>query len=255
MARIVENYSELNEKYNVLDKKRNTLYFFMAIPSAVVILCFLCIYNGYETMFLMSLMRMSLVVGFFIWLICGILLKVDEKEYHILKSGVEGEKRVINILSRLPDHYIVVHNVVVNYDGQMNELDFVVIGNNGVFVIENKNNSGTIEGDAKAPELLQSKNFRIKKFRNPIKQVGMQTYRLRGLFNKFGINQWIQPIVYFSNPEARVNIRNCEIPIFTALDIKNNDIINFIITYVGSNISESNKQKIISAIARPNYQQ
>lgn len=255
MARIIENYSALNEKYKALDKKRNRICFLMAIPIAVVVLCFLCIYNGYGTMFLASAMRISLVVGFFIWLICGILLKVDEKEYNILKSGVDGEKRVTKVLSRLPDNYTVVHNVIVDYDGQMNELDFVVVGHNGVFVIENKNNSGTIKGDARYPELSQSKKFRRKMFRNPVKQVGIQVYRLKGLFNILGINQWIQPVVYFSNPEARVKINNCSIPIFTASDRKCNDIVNFIITYRSkNNISEIDEKKIISSIVYHSYQ-
>ena len=246
MAKIIENYSELTNDYKAMDRKVTALTFFVVLGYVLVAF--------YAIMIFTRNFSFEFAAAVIIYMgitkqIIKPMLKKAQNECNIIESGISGESRVQNRLSALPDSYTVIHNIVVDYDGQKNELDFVVVGPNGVFVIENKNNGGYIYGDAKDNQLSQQKNYGTKTFRNPVKQVGMQTYRLRGLFNKLGINQWIQPVVYFSNPEAQVSISNCEIPVFTTSDLFNDSIVKYITEYNnGRTVSPLAKTAIVSAL-------
>lgn len=246
MAKIIENYSELTNDYKAMDKKVTALTFFVALNYVLLAGWFLLILSrviSFEYFAVLAIYTMITKT------IIKPMISNAKNERDIIESGISGESRVQSRLSALPDSYTVIHNVVVDYDGQKNELDFVVVGSNGVFVIENKNNGGYIYGDAKDNQLSQQKNYGTKTFRNPVKQVGMQTYRLRGLFNKLGINQWIQPVVYFSNPEAQVSISNCEIPVFTTSDLFNDSIVKYITEYNnGRTVSPLAKTAIVSAL-------
>lgn len=246
MAKIIENYSELTHDYKRINRKVIVLNFLSALSCILVAGCVVFITWRKVSIEYFVLTAVYTIITKHI--IAPMILKATN-ERNIIESGISGETAVQNRLSALPDDYTVIHNVVVDYDGQKKELDFVVVGPNGVFIIENKNNSGYIYGDARSNQLTQNKNYSTKTFRNPVKQVSMQTYRLRGLFNKLGINQWIQPVVYFSNSDAQVNILNCDIPVFTTSDLYQQGIIKYITEYKnGKAVSPIAKAAIVSAL-------
>ncbi|MEM4704061.1 MAG: nuclease-related domain-containing protein [Candidatus Bathyarchaeia archaeon] len=62
--------------------------------------------------------------------------------------GAEGEETVAKHLSLLGDPYQVIHDVVL--PNMRGNIDHIVLGPNGVFVIETKNNNGfiTCNGDS-----------------------------------------------------------------------------------------------------------
>ena len=68
-----------------------------------------------------------------------------DKERESMQKGAAGEKAVARILSRLPDEYRVVNDVRTS----AGNLDHVVIGPTGVFVVETKNWRGIIAADGK----------------------------------------------------------------------------------------------------------
>jgi hypothetical protein len=67
-----------------------------------------------------------------------ILFKVSIRRCWFL--GRKGESKVTETLKSLPDDYVVLNNIVLP-DSKGN-VDHVLIGPNGVFVIETKNYSG-----------------------------------------------------------------------------------------------------------------
>ncbi|HTL15773.1 MAG TPA: nuclease-related domain-containing protein, partial [Patescibacteria group bacterium] len=68
-----------------------------------------------------------------------------------LQSGARGEKHVGAILSRLPEAFCVINDLATGHGN----LDHVVVGPTGVFVIETKNWRGEISEDGKG-ELIQN---------------------------------------------------------------------------------------------------
>lgn len=83
------------------------------------------------------------------WLLWVIIIIV--LTYRILKpkiKGFMGEKTVSAILSMLDkEKYMLINDVMVEYNGKTSQIDHVVISNYGVFVIETKNYKGWIYGD------------------------------------------------------------------------------------------------------------
>lgn len=133
------------------------------------------------------------------------------REQEVLAAGIEGESDMAELLSCLPDSYCVYRDLTIPYDGKTSEVDTIVVGPTGVFVIEVKNHRGRICGDAADKDWIQHKVGRggtpyQKTFYSPLKQVGTHVYRVAGLLRKSGIGVYVIGLVYFANEEADVQI-------------------------------------------------
>ena len=89
--------------------------------------------------------------------------------------GQPGEEKVSNFLAQnLPDGYVILNSPRLYYHGATFDIDHVVIGPNGVFVIETKNMQGTIQGGIMG-NWVQERNrtgkYRKVKIGNPANQV------------------------------------------------------------------------------------
>ena len=99
--------------------------------------------------------------------------------------GNVGEARVHNTLTRLPDEYVMLDDVVLKTDRGTTQIDHIVVSKYGVFAIETKNYRGEIYGDDNRLEWTQIivTNVRYRKkwyktysyvtknhFYNPVKQ-------------------------------------------------------------------------------------
>lgn len=152
---------------------------------------------------------------------------------NVLKAGIDGEEKARKTIESLPDDYIGFSNLNVTYEGKKSELDMVVVGKTGVFIIETKNYTGEIYGDADAHDLNREKESRsgeiyTSKFYNPIKQVGTHTYRLANYLRAKGIDVWVQGVVYFSNPDVELNIKHIsKIPVFDSASELQGYITNY----------------------------
>lgn len=144
----------------------------------------------------------------------------------ILNAGREGEDRLAAILDSLPkDRYHVFHDLELWVDGRRAQIDHVVLGDNGLFVIESKHLRGDIFGSDRDRFWTLVKRGRRggyykREFKNPAWQVTAQMLQLkRHLKAKYGINVWIEPVIVFTHPEARVKA-STRIPIVKHRNIK-----------------------------------
>lgn len=117
--------------------------------------------------------------------------------------GAAGEQRTEKILSQLPDEYHVFNQVPLpNPRGRANEADFVVVGPTGLFVIENKDYSGTPVGNGSGNWALKKIGRRGTPYesttRNPVAQVNKHVQLLRQQIDKAEIKAWITPLVALS---------------------------------------------------------
>ncbi len=133
-----------------------------------------------------------------------------KKEYEILNSGVKGEKQTYETLKQLPKEFTVITNPVIHNRGSVSELDFVVIGKNGVFIVECKNYRGIISGNTSDQNWKQIKHGKNKNYektvKNPAKQAHRQGRRMVEMFKDFGITANIFPIVYFVDNSSEIKI-------------------------------------------------
>lgn len=126
--------------------------------------------------------------------------------------GAKGEDATLEILKQLPDSYTLFNQVKVpneeSRDGTT-ELDFIVVGPNGVFAVEVKHNNSTIYGNETAKEWRVLKIGRggtpyTKIIRNPVKQVKKQIWALSSFLKAKKHKVWVEGMVFLSNPNSRL---------------------------------------------------
>lgn len=159
------------------------------------------------------------LVGFVLFLYLALRTKRGRS---ILKSGFEGEAKTTIILKKLPKGYFVFPDVEIKAGRCTNQIDHIVVGKSGVFVIETKNHKGTIKGNdndvyAIQKKVTDAKNRYKSTLYNPAKQVKTHANTLQWLLAHSGIDGVdVEPIVYFSNPLAKVKLKSEIVAIFSA---------------------------------------
>jgi hypothetical protein len=133
----------------------------------------------------------------------------------IKRAGAKGEDKALSQLKALPDSYTIFNQVEVpNSQSKtgVTELDLVVVGPNGLFVIEVKNNKGTIkgrEGDAKwvAHKVGQKGSPYKAPLGNPINQVKRQVWALSNYTKAEGHRAWIEGLVFFAHRDSKLKLK------------------------------------------------
>lgn len=177
--------------------------------------------------------------------------KVKEKynKAIIKKAGADGEINSLKTLLELSDDYSIIQDLEI-YDGEKkSQLDAVVIGRTGIFIIETKNLSGEIIGNEHDKNVTQIKRYKnksnvTKNIYNPIKQVKTHHYRLSKLLRDNGFKYRIESIVYFCNPSAKVNLESNIVKVFSKSDYGDEEMKEFITEYERCRLSENNKKEI-----------
>lgn len=120
-------------------------------------------------------------------------------------KGIEGEKTVAHYLNQLPENYFIFNDL--KFPGSYGNLDHVVIGPNGIFVIETKNYDGFFI--VKEDGWYYKKGNYIKESQSqPGKQVMRNVMSLKKFLEKNNVNMygvWIDPIVTLVNNNFKIN--------------------------------------------------
>jgi hypothetical protein len=130
------------------------------------------------------------LICIFIWLIgqWGTnKIDVIDRQRMSWRKGAVGEALVEGILISLPDDFIVINDVSKRFGN----IDHVVIGPTGVYVIDSKNWRGTVSTDGKGELLLNGKPplkpaikttlGAVMDFQNKLKALAEEEYFVRGL--------------------------------------------------------------------------
>lgn len=137
------------------------------------------------------------------------LIPKTRKQISILRSGAEGEKNTLQILSLLPKGYYIICDVTLCVKHKTAQLDYIIIGPSGVFVIEAKNHSGVIHGNSSSPYLNKNKHGEEIEFYNPAFQVATHIRLVDELLRDNGCKSIdLEGAVFFANPNAKVNVIN-----------------------------------------------
>ena len=244
MAKAVRIKSELKTNKNKAFRQTAFAFFFML----------LFLVAGIVTFFAVLLKKMTLHIAFpcmfiGISLILLVLYFVSKRNYKILNAGVRGENKTYDVLKKLPKDYTVITNPVIHHRGFENELDFVVVGAKGVFIVESKNYSGIIIGKTSDNTWKQIKHSKDKvhekEVKNPSKQASRQGGRMRELFADFDISAEVFSILYFVDNRSELKITD-DAEIGVRIINNENDLIDYILKTEGKyKIDDSERTKII----------
>ena len=182
----------------------------------------------------LALMLVLLVTGLF-WFF---------PKYGRYMGGSEGEERVTRVLREsLNDDYFLINDLQL-FDGRKGNIDHIVVGSNGVFVIETKNLKGKI--------FASEDYWQGTKGKSPSKQVrdnANRVYHAIKASESFRTGKpWVQGIVVFTNRAARLNIQK---PPFNVAVLRLNSLANYItatkpLRYLSGNETEAIAKEILA---------
>lgn len=158
----------------------------------------LALIGGFGTFISITSFSSSPPILYAILLIAGILIfRYAYREGYSWKKGIVGEEIVSEFLNELPGNYFIFNDVML--PDKMGNIDHVVIGPTGIFVIETKNFKGNYTVEGGIWQSNDNPNFK-KTFSYPGKQVKSNSVALRNflLSRKLNTNNvWINSIVAF----------------------------------------------------------
>lgn len=136
-----------------------------------------------------------------------VLLVISTRMLPILK-GKYMERLVSGTLSRLPEEYITLNNLLFENNGHSTQIDHVVISPYGVFVIETKGYKGWILGSEDAGQWTQTLyGFRYR-FYNPLRQNEGHVNCLRHMLKSPIDIPFIPIVVFGNNATLKLNLHN-----------------------------------------------
>jgi hypothetical protein len=235
MAQIVQSTSKLNEDYQLL-KKKNRFWIYVIIASVL-------------------LSPLTGGLSFLFILLAIIMLNKRNKNTNVLKAGVSGEKAATKVFQNLSDDYTVFHDLTVIFEGKPSQIDHVIVGPTGVFIVETKNIKGRISGLIDESQWTVTKVGRKggvydKRLYSPVKQVGTHVYRLSNFLRDNTVHTWVQGVVYFSNHETKISIEkktSKDIPVFAAKNGGSFDLLKYI-EQTGNTLSKEKQVKTIKLL-------
>lgn len=128
------------------------------------------------------------------------------KPYERWRRGLKGEKLIEkNLSGKLNDEYSLYSDVLLKDGERSGNIDHIVVGPTGIFIIETKNNEGIITYDCYGWKgLVENKN--------PVFQVNRNMFRVKDVLKNCEIFSdkmpYLKSIVVFSNPKAKLRILN-----------------------------------------------
>lgn len=196
MAKIIKKKSDLVAK-------RNRTVATNVIGHILLVLCgvlFIELAFASAAGFVVALLGIVSVAGLF-------MIHFTRDSMGIERAGVDGEAKALKLLaSRLPDTYFCINNAVIHYEERHNELDLIVAGPSGIYIVEVKNTAGNITGSYSDKTLQQEKKNETKEMRNPVQQVRTHVDILARFLKANGIRTWVQGVVLFVNPKCNLQI-------------------------------------------------
>jgi len=157
---------------------------------------------------------------------------VAARRYNVLVSGYRGEKSLIRTVKKLSGDYSVFTNLPVRYKKNRSEIDLLIIGENGLLIVEVKNHSGVIVGKSGSKTWIQRKHYRKGKtaeitMDNPFTQIKRQREILKNILRRNGFELWVDCVLFFSGTASlRLNLTGNDNVVNSA-----NELLGFIKDY------------------------
>lgn len=160
-------------------------------------------------------------------------------------KNIKRDDMTLKALSSLPESYTVLRNVYIPYKKKIVECHFVVIGDNGVFIIEANGSVGALHESKEERYWLnyrmggKSKIF-VKAIHNQRALVDYKVVALAQYLLRYNVHIYAQGIVYFPSKRSEVNLLNSK-----AIFDQPGDLLSYITNFPPRlEIDELKKDKI-----------
>jgi len=162
--------------------------------------------------------------------------------------GAEGEEIVAQHLKALGNPYRVIHDVVLPEIG--GNIDHIILGPNGIFVIETKNHNGliTCNGDFWTQRKIgQLGTPYLGRIGYPSKQIKRNAISLRNLIrDRLDMNLYVNCAIVFTNKDAVLRINNPTVAV-----LRPNELCGFVKTHNSGWILRNKELEELETAIRP----
>jgi hypothetical protein len=147
-----------------------------------------------------------------------------------LLAGARGEDRALGhpqhfpgSLADLSDEFCVFNQLILPVGTGLRELDAVVVGPTGVFVVEVKHCRGVIEGNETDAVWRQriplGAKHQVKAMRNAARQAATAAGHLGRYLRAQGTPVRVRPVTVFTHPRAQLAVACRTVPVLPLLDL------------------------------------
>lgn len=166
--------------YNFKEPLKGIGFFFYA----AFVLCLIVIIQNYFHNFFIDLIAVTITILFLIFAF------FIGKDINHFDKGIDGENDVTDVLRQFPN-YKFLHDVVLG-DNKWN-IDFVVIGQNGIWALEVKNHKDTA---------IINDKFLIEDLKQP-KGEALAIHDF--IQQTCNVDIYVQPVMVYTNKKTRLN--------------------------------------------------
>jgi hypothetical protein len=176
------------------------------------------------------------------WLVQWIGDRIDY-QIQLFRKGQRGEERILDAMYHsLDGNWWLFRNL--DLPGQkIGDVDYILVGKNGVRVLEVKSYGGVFRTVGDKWERLIARRW-LPTFTNPTRQAKRNAAALSHILSTHDIKQWVTPVVIWANPDATLKIENPSIDIWHLYQIS--DALSNLSNE--RTISDDQKMKIVETL-------
>ena len=214
----------LKDRSNYLENKAGSGKNNKIILIILLALAAIGVFSGIilNNIFLIILSAILMQIGWMIY-------KQSCKDVNACRKGIAGEQTVIDALKNLDDKFYLINDITLQQP--YGNIDHILLGPNGIFVIETKNYKGNIEchGDDWHRHYENRKGNRDYPMASPSKQVKRNAVGLKNFLSenadvlKTRPNLFINSIIVFTEPSINLILENPTVP-----TLKPEELYNYI---------------------------
>jgi hypothetical protein len=196
MAKLLGKAGTYASQVDASKRRRKLLVGFCVIGLLGIVegLCLSTLWSFFQPSRGLSTIMLCLAAGAALGIAAWADRKLDKLEAERLKwqRGAEGETAVGKIIGEFPDDFYVINDLSTPYGN----LDHVVVGPTGVFVLDAKNWRGVVQADGKGELLLNTKPTDKAYIRNFVGRFMGVKEKVRALTN--GADPYFQGLFVFT---------------------------------------------------------
>ncbi len=192
-----------------------------------------------------------IIIVFFaslLWLTSFLTDKVMERidrQKENYRKGEEGENKVVEIMARTLDgNWSLFRNILLP-GRKKTDLDAVLVGPSGIWVLEVKTFTGTYRNVGEHWEYRIGNNWK-QSSKSPSRQAKNNAVCLSEFFKADNISQWVTPVVIWANQESSLTIENPSVAIWQYNRLPD-ELGNI---WRGEKLSESERLKITDKLSK-----
>ncbi|MEP7293088.1 MAG: nuclease-related domain-containing protein, partial [Chloroflexota bacterium] len=168
-----------------------------------------------------------------------------DKQIENHRRGEEGEDRVVTTISQsLDGNWFLFRNVLLPGRSRT-DLDGVLVGPSGVWVLEIKAYTREHRNIGEHWEYRAGNRWKLSRS-NPSRQAKNNAVHLADFLRADRIKQWITPVVVWANPESSLTVENPGVSVWV-LDRLLDELGNI---WHGNEIPEVNRQQIVDKLTK-----